>query len=118
LRQDQAEFQARGAAVLIVGPDGPNAFRRYWEENDMPFTGLPDLRSRVAELYSQEVNLFKFGRLPALFVIDRQGLIRFAHYGETMRDIPPNALVLRVVDEIRQEEAEEEASADRAPDGV
>jgi len=98
------KFNQCNAVVLIVGPDGPNAFRRYWEENDMPFTGLPDLRSRVANRYYQEVNLFKLGRMPALFVIDRQGMIRFAHYGDSMQDIPSNETVLRVLDQINAEE--------------
>jgi peroxiredoxin Q/BCP len=104
LRQDQSAFAQRGAAVLILGPDGPNAFRKYWQENDMPFPGLPDLRSRVAERYEQEVNLFKLGRMPALFVLDRQGRVRFAHYGDSMTDIPANADVLAVIDAINEEE--------------
>jgi peroxiredoxin len=103
LRQDHVEFENRGAVILVVGPDGPNAFRRYWQENDMPMAGLTDLRSRVAERYYQEVNLFKLGRMPALFVIDTSGRIRFAHYGDQMSDIPPNATVLGVLDEIKQE---------------
>lgn len=88
----------------MVGPDGPNAFRKYWQENDLPFIGLADLRSRVADRYAQEVNLFKFGRMPALFVIDWQGMIRFAHYGDSMSDIPANQTVLDVVDALFQEE--------------
>ncbi len=103
MRQDQARFKASGAEVLILGPDGPHAFRKYWEENDMPFVGLPDLRSRVAGLYEQEVNLFKWGRMPALFVIDQQGIIRFAHYSESMSDIVPNEVVLDVLGELVKE---------------
>ena len=90
----------------MLGPDGPNAFRKYWEENDMPFIGLADLRSRVAGRYEQEVNLFKMGRMPALFVIDLQGVIRFAHYGDSMSDIPPNDQVLEILDQINQESSE------------
>ncbi len=101
MRQDQAKFDAIGAAVLILGPDGPNAFKKYWAENDMPFIGLPDLRSRVANLYDQEVNLFKLGRMPALFVIDHERVIRYAHYGDSMQDIPPNEKVLEVLEQLK-----------------
>jgi peroxiredoxin len=104
LRQDQAKFKASGAEVLILGPDGPNAFRKYWAENDIPFTGLPDLRLRVAQLYEQEVNLFKLGRMPALFVIDQDGIIRFAHYGDSMSDIPSNEVVLDVLEQLKEEQ--------------
>jgi peroxiredoxin len=104
LRQDHDKFTAQGAVILALGPDGPHAFKRYWEENDIPFTGLPDLRSRVAARYEQEVNLFKFGRMPALFVIDHSGTIRFAHYGDSMQDIPPNEVILQVIEQLQAEQ--------------
>ncbi len=103
MRQDYAEFTARGAALIAIGPDGPNAFKRYWQENQIPFTGCPDLRSRVADQYYQEVNLFKLGRMPAIFVIDRQGQVRYSHYGDSMADIPENSAILAVLDQINQE---------------
>ncbi len=103
LRQDKAKFDASGAVVLIVGPDGPHAFKKYWEENDIPFIGLPDLRSRVAARYEQEVNLFKWGRMPALFVIDPDGIIRYAHYGDSMQDIPSNEEIFDVLEQLKAE---------------
>jgi hypothetical protein len=51
------------------------------------------------------VNLFKMGRMPALFLLDRQGIIRFAHYGDSMRDIPSNEEVLSILDQINAEDA-------------
>jgi len=45
LRQDYAEFTRRGVEILVLGPDGPNAFRRYWDEEKMPFIGMADIRS-------------------------------------------------------------------------
>jgi peroxiredoxin len=104
LRQDYAQFLELNAEVIAIGPDGPNAFRRYWQENDMPFPGLADIRSRVADQYYQQVNLFKFGRMPALFVIDQHGIIRFAHYGDNMADIPSNASVLALLVDLNREE--------------
>ncbi len=100
MRQDYDQFKSRGVEILVIGPDGPNAFRRYWQENDLPFPGMPDLRSRVANRYEQEVNLFKLGRMPALFVIDSEGMIRYSHYGDSMSDIPPNSEVLEIIDQL------------------
>jgi peroxiredoxin Q/BCP len=105
LRQEHDLFLDRNAAVLVVGPDGPRAFKNYWQENDMPFPGLADLRSRVAERYYQEVNLFKFGRMPAIFVIDFDGNIRYAHYADSMSDLPPNQDLLDVIDAIHADNA-------------
>jgi peroxiredoxin len=98
LRQDYAEFAARDAEILIVGPDGPRAFQRYWKTESMPFVGLADPKHTVADVYNQEVNLLKLGRMPALLVVDKAGQIRYSHYGNSMSDIPPNADILLVLD--------------------
>jgi peroxiredoxin len=93
-----------GVEIIALGPDGPNAFKHYWEENELPFTGCSDIRSRVADTFYQEVNLFKFGRMPALFIIDRAGNVRYQHYGDSMSDIPENETVLKLIEEIRDEQ--------------
>ena len=101
MRQDYELFQARGAEIIALGPDGPNAFRSYWQENDIPFIGCADIKSRVADTFHQEVNLFKLGRMPALLILDGEGKVRYNHYGDSMADIPPNEEVLRILDEIQ-----------------
>jgi peroxiredoxin len=100
LRQDCGEFSARGAEIIVLGPDGPNAFRRYWEEEHIPFTGCADIKSKVADQYCQEVNWLKFGRMPAIFVIDHAGVIRYGYYGDSMSDIPSNEEILGVIDQL------------------
>lgn len=66
----------------------------------MPFVGLSDPKSRVSDTYQQEVNLLKLGRMPAIFVIDLEGNIRYLHYGDAMWDIPDNKEILGVLDQI------------------
>jgi peroxiredoxin Q/BCP len=51
-------------------------------------------------MYRQEVNLFKLGRMPLNCVIDSKGYVRFAHYGNSMADIPSNEELLHVIDEL------------------
>jgi len=100
LRLDYQEFVNRNTEVVIIGPDGPSAFKRTWEMESMPMVGLADPGSKVADRYDQEVNLLKLGRMPAQLVIDKEGKIRFIHYGKSMSDIPENKLILSVLDEI------------------
>lgn len=101
MRQDYAEFQSRGAEIIALGPDGPNAFRTYWAENTIPFIGLADVKSKVADRFNQEVKLLKLGRLPAIYVLDSEGRVRYSHFGDSMSDIPENAKVLAVLDAIK-----------------
>jgi peroxiredoxin Q/BCP len=100
MRDEYDQFTRRGAEILAVGPDGPGVFRLYWEEEKLPFIGLPDPDHLTAQRYKQEVNIFKWGRMPLVTVIDGQGLIRYAHYGSSMSDIPQNKTLLEVIDEI------------------
>lgn len=98
LRQDFAEFEKRQTVILVVGPENAAAFARYWQENGLPFVGLPDPEHSVLKLYGQEVNLFKLGRMPAQVVVDKKGTARFVHYGDSMSDIPENRELLALVD--------------------
>jgi peroxiredoxin len=98
LRQDYSEFVKRNAEVIALGPDGPNAFKRFWETEKITFIGLADIHSAVAGLYHQEVNWFKAGRMPAVLVIDLEGRIASIDYGESMSDIPTNSDVFKVLD--------------------
>jgi peroxiredoxin Q/BCP len=94
LRQDYDKFVAQEAEILVVGPDNQKAFQDYWAINSLPFIGLPDPEHSVANLYGQQVKLLKLGRMPALMVIDKGGHIRYAHYGNSMQDIPNNNDIL------------------------
>jgi len=100
LRDGYAEFTERNAEILAIGPDSLAKFASYWEENHLPFPGLPDPKKQVSKAYKQEINLFKLGRMPLNAVLDRKGYIRFIHYGYSMSDIPDNETLLGVIDEI------------------
>ena len=100
LRRDYSEFLARDVEVVVVGPEDATAFAAYWQKESLPFVGLPDAGHSVLKLYGQEVKLFKLGRMPAQVLIDKAGVVRFVHYGHSMSDIPENAEILALVDEI------------------
>lgn len=105
LRQDYSKFTARDMEVVVVGPEDAKAFAAYYEKESLPFIGLPDPKASVLKLYGQEVNLFKLGRMPAQVLIDKAGVARFVHYGHDMRDIPENAEILALADEINSQPA-------------
>ncbi len=107
LRQDYAEFTARDAEVVVVGPEGPKQFKDYFTENDLPFIGLPNPKHSVLKLFGQQVNLFKLGRMPAQVIVDKEGIARYAHYGNAMSDIPDNRELLDILDKLNQEAGEQ-----------
>ncbi|MBI9049971.1 MAG: redoxin domain-containing protein [Anaerolineaceae bacterium] len=103
LRHDQYQFISKKTEIIIIGPENASAFTKYWQENHLSFIGLPDPTHSVLKLYGQEVNLFKLGRMPAQMVVDKQGTLRFIHYGHSMSDIPQNAELLALLEKINSE---------------
>ncbi len=103
LRQDYEKFTALDAEIIVIGPEGADAFQNYWQREGLPFLGLPDPDHSVLKLYGQEVNLFKLGRMPAQAIVDKQGQVRFIHYGHSMSDIPSNNEVLSLLEELSRQ---------------
>jgi peroxiredoxin Q/BCP len=100
MRDSYSAFTEREVEVIAIGPDTPTAFQGYWARENIPFTGLPDPDHLVSNLYRQEVNLFKLGRMPLNCIVDVSGRIRFVHYGASMRDIPDIREFLNVIDQL------------------
>ena len=69
-------------------------FPIYYDESD---------ENIAKSVLNQEWKLFKLGRMPALLVIDAQQIIRYAHYGDSMSDIPRNEEILKVLEELNKE---------------
>lgn len=94
LRHSVDDFSTTDTEVLIIGPEKADKFQNYFEGKNLPFKGLPDPKHTVLKLYGQQIKLFKFGRMPAQVLIDKEGIVRFGHYGHDMRDIPePTELI-------------------------
>lgn len=89
----------------MIGPEGSEVFKRYWKENNLPFIGLPDPDHKIIKLYGQQIKIFKFGRMPAQAIIDRDGILRYLHYGNSMSDIPKNIELLDILEKINLEQA-------------
>ena len=115
LRDDYEKFARRGVQVVAIGPDGPAAFTQYWRRERIPFVGLPDPDHKVARAFGQEVNLLKLGRMPLVAVVDADGVIRYAHHGASMADIPRNATLLQLIDRLNASGSEDTRAAGMAP---
>ncbi len=76
--------------------DTPEVARVYFREHNIPFPCLVDPEHEVYNRYEVKSTLMSLGQRPALFVIDREGIVRYAYLGWQQWDIPPNAEVLEV----------------------
>jgi len=99
LRREASTLAQENIEVLIVGPEKPDAFRKYWERESLLFIGLPDPEHTVMQRFGQEVSLLKLGRQPAQMLIDMDGVIRAVHYARSMTDIPDTLEFIKVLEE-------------------
>lgn len=100
MRDEFKLFETRDSVIISIGPEPAAKFKGYWDLNHLPFIGLPDPQAKVLKLYGQEVNLFKLGRMPAQMIIDKNGMLRYIHYGHDMTDIPSNQEIIQILDQI------------------
>jgi peroxiredoxin len=117
LRQDFKAFVAQEAVILVVGPEGPETFKSYWQAHRLPFVGLPDPSHQVLKLFGQQIKLFRGGRMPAQVVVEKQGVARFIHYGDSMSDIPENKELLGLLAELNSR-YQEDGNENQQVDGV
>ncbi len=83
LRDNAAFFEQAGtgvAAVLPVGPLQASAFAQQW---NLAYTVLPDARADARAAYGLGAEQ------PGSFIIDRNGIVRYAHRGASVHDYPP-----------------------------
>jgi peroxiredoxin Q/BCP len=101
MKNDFNEFVSRKAIIAVVAPHDADDVAEYWKREGLPMIGIPDKDGKLAGLYGQEWKLFKLGRMPALFVIESNGVVAYTQYGKSMSDIPENSEILKVLDALK-----------------
>lgn len=98
LHHDYDKFTQKDTIIVTIGPENAKGFKKYFEEHNLPFYGIPDEKHTVLKTYGQKVNLFKLGRMPAQMLVDKEGVLRYVHYGHSMKDIPENAEIFELIE--------------------
>jgi peroxiredoxin len=129
--RDQAErFREVGAAVVLVGLGRPEQARDFCQRRRVPFAcvvrpdravhrayGLrrgnlnqlagprvwaPWLRDQVTGKHQGRFGQGDAAQLPGTFVVDTEGVIRFAHRGRRSNDNPSNDDILGALASLRE----------------
>jgi len=96
LRHDYEKFSSLNTEVLVMVPNGPFMIRNYVKLTGNPYPVLSDKGSRVAGQYFQVKHFVKLGT-PTVFLVDKQGTIRYAHYASSLLEEPGNEETLAVL---------------------
>lgn len=97
MRDDIDRFRQVGASVVAIAPDTAEGVARFVRDNSYPFSLLPDADHAVFDAYDVVSKLMSLGQRPAVFVVDRAGVVRFDSIGTQQWEIPSNDNVLAVL---------------------
>lgn len=97
MRDDHNDFVAAGASIVAVAPETESAVKRYVNEHPVPYLILSNSDHQAFDAYDVASRALSLGQRPALFVIDRDGIVRFDSVGTQQWQIPTNRKVLDVL---------------------
>jgi len=69
-------FADLGVSVVGISSDGLESHQKFRNKHDLPFVLLSDADLEVAKLYGIKG---RFGMKRAVFLVDEEGVIRYAH---------------------------------------
>ena len=101
LRKDYEKFIELNAYLYPILADKESNAKKLEQKYARKYPVFYDETKQVPNMLKQEVKIFKLGRMPGLLIIDKNGIIQYAYYGENMHDIPSNEEILEVLKKIQ-----------------
>ncbi len=98
MRDRIEEFEKRGVQILAIAPDSLEHAQEYFQRNEIPFPALADPEREVYRQYDVKSALVSLGQRPGLFIVDREGVVRYAYLGWQQWEIPSVEEILRELD--------------------
>ena len=134
MRDDRERFETAGSAIVLIGLGTSGQAGAFCEGRGVPYAcvsspdrsahrsfglrrgnldqlagprvWLPWLRNQLGERHQGRFGQGDVAQLPGTFVVDKAGIIRYAHRGRRSNDNPPNEDLLRALAVIGEEARE------------
>jgi peroxiredoxin len=98
------DYTRLGASVVAVVAQPSEKVKRYVEDTGLPFDILVDEHRETVKAYgvwhSVGVDAWNISR-PALFLIDRQGVIRYLFVANWQTEFPEHGEIVRELERLR-----------------
>ena len=87
---------------MAVAHDDMEGAGPYFRQRNLPFPGLVDPEHALFDLYGVESRFSSLGQRPAVFIVDTDGMVRYAYRGTQQWQIPTNRELLEELDKINE----------------
>jgi glutaredoxin-dependent peroxiredoxin len=106
VRDDIARYTSANAEVLGISIDSPYSLGKYKAEQNLPFQLLSDFNKTASKAYDSLYDVFGAMKLEGVskrsaFVIDKEGVIRYAEVLENASEIPDFAKINAVLEGLK-----------------
>lgn len=116
LAKDYPKFQKLNAEIIAISTDTPKGAQKTKEKSQAPFPILIDTDNQIIHLYKVDTKKRELKDMPALvlrkkvgtyampavFIIDAEGIIRYSYIGKSLTDRPSNEDLLHKLQELQQ----------------
>jgi len=97
LQDDYLQFEELNAEILAISVEDADVGRYVSNLLELQYPISADLEHRVVDLYGVYNLLGDSLATPSVFVIDRDGVIRWKYVGQSSSDRPTNEMILEQV---------------------
>ena len=105
VRDDIAQYQDLNARVYGISVDAVYSLIKYKEEQQLNFDLLCDFNKEACTAYETKYEIFNFGMKGvakrSAFVIDREGIVRYAEVLETASDLPDFSKIQKTLSDLK-----------------
>jgi peroxiredoxin len=103
LQEDKLEFDSHDAIILAISVDTPEKTKeKLFAKIQVSFPILSDSKLEITKKYGVLDTDVGNIALPSVFVVDKQGIIRWFKIGESKRDRPENDELIKILMEINE----------------
>lgn len=95
------ELEALGAQLVAISTDSAEYAKMARENLGLGFRVIPDNKHRLLRLYDHRETYSNSDVFnPAIYIVDQEGIVRWAHFGEHAADRPSSEMVYRALVEV------------------
>jgi peroxiredoxin len=101
MMRDLKKFKDLDTELYIITADRFENARRlevFYLKKQVPI--YFDTKHEIVTLLKQDVKILHLGRLPAILIVDKKGIVQYAYYGSSFIDIPSNRELIRTLTKI------------------
>lgn len=104
MRDDITTYQGLDADILAVSVDSPFTLERFKQDQSLNFPLLSDFNAEVSTKYDSLYNDFVFGMKNvskrSAFVIDKEGVVRYAEVLDNAGELPNFSAIKQALSEL------------------